>query len=213
MIFAVSFLGSLFAILVSLLLVYSWVTLRLIPRLKESFRALVGEVGARAIFERAGVSPEQVMQDVGLDPTTAAVAAIRARDSGPSVPTPIRVVFTCEDHGRCVGCPRVLAQFEAIIRHQGEDTFDEVERRCYAQLREQIASDALLDGESETSRQRRIATRVVEALVREGFSENAAREAVWSRGKDVRATFADWLSAARAGCQRRMAQGAGDIAS
>jgi hypothetical protein len=211
-VFAISFLGALFAILVSLLLVYSWVTLRLIPHLKKSFRALVGEVGAKAIFERAGVSPERAMQDVGLDPTAAAVAAIRARDNEPST-APIRVVFTCEDHGRCVGCPRVLAQFEAIIRHQGENTFDEVERRCYAQLREQIASDTLLDGESETSRQRRIAARVVETLVREGFSENAAREAVWSRSKDVRATFADWLLAARAGCRRRTAHGAGDIAS
>ena len=37
-IFGVSFLGALFAILASLLLVYTYVMLRLIPRIKRSFR-------------------------------------------------------------------------------------------------------------------------------------------------------------------------------
>jgi hypothetical protein len=29
----------------------------------------------------------------------------------------------------------VLAQFEAIIKNQGEASFDEVERKCYEKLR------------------------------------------------------------------------------
>jgi hypothetical protein len=96
----------------------------------------------------------------------------------------------------------VLAQFEAIIRHQGEESFDEVERKCYEQLRAQLASDALLEGESETDRQKRIAARVVEALVREGRALSIAHAVVWSRRKADRTTFAEWLSSARTGCEK-----------
>lgn len=189
-IFAISFLGALFAIVASLALVYTYVMLRLVPRLKRSFREFVEEVGPKAVFERANLDPAEVMQELGIAPLPSA--------SGGTV----RVVFTCEDHGRCVGCPRVLAQFEAIVEHQGEASFDEFERKCYANLREQFSGDGLMDGESETERQKRIAARVVEALVREGFAVTHARGVVWSIGKDERATFAGWLSAARTGCQR-----------
>lgn len=114
----------------------------------------------------------------------------------------MRVIFTCEDHGRCVGCPRVLAQFDAIIAHQGEDSFDEVERKCYAHLRGQLAGDAAMDGESEVSRQKRIAERVVNALVAEGFALGHARSSVWATVKEERATFVAWLAAARQSCQK-----------
>ena len=262
MIFVVAFLGALFAILTSLLVVYTWVTLYLIPRLKKSFRTYVGEIGPKAIFERAGLTPEEVMRDAGLDPIAAHAAAARARGSAPSG---IHVVFTCEDHGRCAGCPRVLAQFEAIVTHQGAESFDEVERTCHDQLREkfapQIAEEKAIgswivgqlakDGvdadlalaaatavkptatyadvkdltaawyvaalnycrkwrawarlgvdedaaaEGEVSRQRQLAVRLVETLVREGAAISAARGAVWSCTAAQRSTFASWIDAAR----------------
>lgn len=202
MIFAVSFLGALFAILASLLIVYTYVMLRLIPKLKLGLHALIEEIGPRALFERANLDPAEAMRQLGLSPDEAVIAqqraagAVVAHDAAPGV---VRIIFTCEDHGRCVGCPKVLAQFEAIVRHQGEETFDEVERKCYAQLRDQLASDALRDGESEVERQKRIAARVVEALVREGCASSIAHSVVWSRKKEDRATFAGWLLAARSG--------------
>lgn len=189
-IFAVSFLGALFAILASLLIVYTYVTLRLIPKIKRSFREFVAEVGPKAVFDQANLDPAEVMDQLGIS-------------GGSAVPGSARVIFTCEEHGRCVGCPRVLAQFEAIIRHQGEDSFDEVERKCYAHLREQLATDARIDGESEADRQKRIATRVVEMLVREGVAASQAREAVWAIGKSDRDTITSWLSAARVRCQQK----------
>ena len=100
----------------------------------------------------------------------------------------------------------MLAQFEAIIKHQGEDSFDEVEQKCYAQLKEQLAADALLDGESETERQKRIAARVIETLVREGFAISHVRGVVWAIGKEDRMTFFEWLSAARASCEKLIEQ-------
>lgn len=199
MIFAVSFFGALFAILVALLIVYTYVVLCLIPRLKKSLHAFIAEVGPRALFERSGVDPAQMMRDLGIDvihPLRRAKA-----DAAPPASSSARVVFTCEDHGRCDGCPKVLAQFEAIIEHQGEASFDEVERQCYAQLRDLVISDGLLEGEGEPERQRRLAAQVVETLVREGFALTVARGVVWACGKETRATFAGWLSAARASCQ------------
>ncbi len=131
MIFAVSFLGALFAILASLLIVYTYVMLRLIPRIKRGLHAFVAEMGPKALFERADVDPQQLMSEMGID-------VVVPRGDAPS--SVARVIFTCEDHGRCTGCPRVLAQFEAIIQHQGEDTFDEVEKQSYAQLRERLGN-------------------------------------------------------------------------
>jgi hypothetical protein len=182
----------LFAILASLLLVYTYVTLRLVPRLKRSFRDFVEEVGPKAVFERANLDPVEVMQQLGVSPQPKCADIADARA--------VRIIFTCEDHGRCSGCPQVLAQFEAIIRHQGEASFDDVERKCYAHLKDQFAADALQNGESETDRQKRIATRVVETLVREGWSPSIARGAAWATRKEDRATFAAWLSATRSGC-------------
>lgn len=199
MIFAVSFLGALFAILTSLLIVYSYVVLRLIPRLKKSLHAFIAEVGPRALFERSGVDPAQMMRDLGIDvihPSRGAKA-----DAAPPAPRSVRVVFTCEDHGRCDGCPRVLAQFEAIIKHQGAESFDEVERQCYEQLCALVKSDMALEGEGEPDRQRRLAAQVVETLVREGFALTVVRGVVWGCGKETRETFAGWLSAARESCQ------------
>ena len=204
-IFGVSFLGALFAILASLLLVYTYVMLRLIPRIKRSFREFVEEIGPKAVFERANLDPVELMQELGISPAEA--EAIEQRSAGA-----VRIIFTCEDHGRCVGCPKVLAQFEAIIRHQGEDSFDEAERKCYAHLQDQIACDALLDGESETERQKRIAGRVVETLVREGFAVTHARGVVWAIGKDDRATFVGWLSAARSDCEKLIDQDKQEVA-
>lgn len=158
-IFTVSFLGALFAIVASLLLVYTYVTLRLIPKIKRSFRAFVEEIGPKALFERANLDPAEVMQELGV--TSEAALAIK-KGAGDPERGAVRIIFTCEDHGRCSGCSKVLAQFEAIIKHQGEDSFDEVERKCYAQLKDQLAEDALLDGESEIERQKRIAARVIE---------------------------------------------------
>lgn len=132
-IFGVSFLGALFAILAALLIVYTYVMLRLIPRIKRSFREFVEEIGPKAVFERANLDPVEVMQQLGVSPEAASAFAQQTGTAGA-----VRIVFTCEDHGRCVGCPKVLAQFEAIIRHQGEDTFDEVERKCYVRLREKL---------------------------------------------------------------------------
>lgn len=197
-IFGVSFFGALFAIVASLLLVYTYVTLRLIPKIKRSFRELVEEIGPKALFARANLDPAEVMQQLGVSPTDP-----KATDGAAGA---VRIVFTCEDHGRCIGCLKVLAQFEAIIRHQGEASFDEVERTCYAHLRGQLADDAALDGESETERQKRIAGRVVESLVREGFAASRARGVVWVIGKDDRATFGSWLSAARACCEKLVEQ-------
>ena len=201
-IFGVSFLGALFAILSALLIVYTYVTLRLIPKIKRSFREFVEEIGPKAVFERANLDPMEVMQQLGVSPIEAAAAI--APQSGAA--GALRIVFTCEDHGRCVGCPKVLAQFEAIIRHQGESSFDEVERKCYAHLCDQRAGDALFDGESETERQKRIAGCVVEALVHEGFAATQARGVVWAIGKDDRSTFVGWLSAARACCKKLVEQ-------
>jgi hypothetical protein len=224
-IFAVSFLGALFAILVALLVVYTYVMLRLLPRLWQGLRSFVEEVGPSAVFERANLDPAEALRQLGISPTAAAAsiavandeiarrrgAADTVRRDGDTARRDgdtVHVVFTCEDHGRCAGCPRVLAQFEAIIRHQGADSFDEIERKCY----ERLVGDALLDGEGETDRQRRIAARVVEALVREGFSSGMARGVVWACGKEERVTFAGWLSAARVGCQTRSIQDKENVA-
>jgi len=201
-IFGVSFLGALFAIVVALLLVYTYVMLRLVPKLKRSFREFVEEIGPKAVFERANLDPLEVMQEFGIAP-----AEIEPRSAAS-----VRIIFTCEDHGRCDGCPKVLAQFEAIIRHQGEGSFDEVERKCYAQLRELIRSDTPLDGESEVERQTRIAGCVIETLVREGFAITHARGVVWAIGKDDRATFVGWLSAARASCEKLTVQNKQEVA-
>jgi len=195
MTFLVSFLGALFAILASLLIVYTYVKHRLIPKFMHGLRELVAEIGPRAVFDRANIDPAEAMRQFDVSPEAAAAFA-------PRPPGAIRVIFTCEDHGRCDGCPKVLAQFEAIIRHQGEASFDEVEKKCYAQLRDQLAGDALLSGESEIDRQKRIASRVVEALVREGFPASIAHSVVWSRRKEDRATYAAWLSAARLGREK-----------
>lgn len=119
--FVVAFLGALFAILVALLIVYTYVMLRLVPKLTRGFRDFIDK--------HANMDPAEALRQFGVAPAAFA--------SGPAAPS-VRVVYTCDDHGRCVGCPKVLAQFEAIIRHQGEDTFDEVERRCYAPLKEQF---------------------------------------------------------------------------
>lgn len=194
-IFGVSFLGALFAIVASLLLVYTYVMLRLIPKIKRSLREFVEEIGPKAVFERANLDPLEVMQELGISPPKIEPSA-----------GAVRISFTCEDHGRCDGCPKVLAQFEAIIRHQGEGSFDEVERKCYAQLRKLNVRDAPLDGESEADRQKRIAARVIETLVREGFAITHARGVVWAIGKDDRATFASWLSAARLDCEKLTVQ-------
>jgi hypothetical protein len=207
-IFGVSFLGALFAILAALLVVYTYVMLRLVPKFMRGVRELVEEIGPRAMFERANIDPAEAMRQLGVSPTeaAAALAALAPADGA------VRVIFTCEDHGRCDGCPKVLAQFAAIIRHQGEDSFDDVERKCYAQLRDQLAGDALLDGESEAERQKRIAARVVEALVREGCSSSIANTVVWSRGKEDRGTFVAWLSAARSGREKLVVQDEEDAA-
>jgi hypothetical protein len=189
-IFGVSFLGALFAILASLLIVYTYVTLWLIPKFKRSFREFVAEIGPKALFDRANLDPAEVMEQLGV---TADAAAKPQADA-------VRVIFTCEDHGRCVGCPKVLAQFDAIVRHQGEESFDEVERKCYAHLKEQLAGDARIDGESEVDRQKRLAARIVEVLTCEGYAVSSCRSAVWAIGKEARATLETWLSAARARC-------------
>lgn len=200
-IFAVSFLGALFAIVASLLIVYTYVSLRLIPKLKRGFREFVEEIGPKALFERANLDPAEVMEELGISPD--ALAALKKRTADLNVdPGAVRIVFTCEDHGRCMGCPKVLAQFDAIIKHQGEDSFDAVEQKCYAQLKDQRAGDALLDGESETERQKRVATRVIEALVREGFAISHVRGVVWAISKEDRATYAGWLVAARVSCEQ-----------
>lgn len=200
-IFGVSFLGALFAIVASLLLVYTYVTLRLIPKIKRGLREFVEEIGPKAMFERANLDPLEVMQEFGISPPKIEPSAAA-----------VRIIFTCVDHGRCDGCPKVLAQFEAIIQHQGESSFDEVERKCYAQLRELIVSDTPLDGESEAERQTRIAGRVIETLVREGFAITHARGVVWAIGKDDRATFVGWLSAARASCEKLTVQNKQEVA-
>ena len=193
--FLLSAMGALFAIVAALLIVYTYVTLRLIPKLKRSFREFLEEVGPKAMFEGANVDPAEMMQQLGIAPAGT-----------------IRIVYTCEDHGRCVGCPKVLAQFEAIIRHQGEASFDAVERKHYLHLKDQLTSDVPIDGETETERQKRIAARVIETLVREGFRATHVRGVVWAIGKDARATFADWLSAARLDCEKFTEQDKQEVA-
>jgi hypothetical protein len=126
-IFGVSFLGALFAILASLLIVYTYVMLRLFPKLKRGFHEMVEDLGPRALFEQARVDPAEALRDLGI----------------PYTHPESRIVYTCEDHGRCVGCPKVLAQFEAIIKHQGAESFDSVERSGYAELRAQLAQEHL----------------------------------------------------------------------
>ncbi len=149
-IFAVSFLGALFAIVVALLCVYTYVTLRLIPRIKQGFREFVEDIGPKALFERANVDPAELMEELDISPAEA-LAALKKRGLDDPTVGNVRIIFTCEDHGRCDGCPKVLAQFDAIIKHQGEDSFDEVERKCYAQLKDQLANDVARAGESEAA--------------------------------------------------------------
>lgn len=180
-IFVVSFLGTLFAIVVALLGVYTYITLRLVPKLKRGVHDYVQEIGPKALFDQANVDPLEAMQHLGAMPSA-------------------KIIFTCEDHGRCAGCPKVLAQFEAILRHQGK--LDEIEQAYYERLKDQLAIDMLLPGESEPNRQKRIADRVVEALIGEGFVATHARGVVWAIGKDDRATFVGWLSAARTSCEK-----------
>jgi hypothetical protein len=138
MIFAVSFLGALFAILAALAIVYTYVMLFLIPRLKRGIHEWIAEMGPKAIFEQAKVDPAEAMRELGID-----VVHPSRRPGGeadrPWVKDVCEVVYTCEDHGRCPGCPKVIAQFEAILRHQG--ALDEIERRCYDALRAQLAGD------------------------------------------------------------------------
>ena len=196
MIFVVSFLGALFAILVALLVVYTYVMLRLFPKLERGIRNFVEEVGPRAVFERANLDPAEALRQLGVPPAVAA-ASFTANSGEASV----RVLYTCADHGRCAGCPRVLAQFEAIVRHQGAESLDEAEQKCHAQLREKFGGSAPL-AESEGQRQHALAERVIDTLVREGIARRVARGAVWACSKEARATFSGWLSAAREGCQR-----------
>ena len=181
MIFVVAFLGSLFAILVSLLIVYSYLMLRLVPRIKRGMGEFIEKSGAPP---STAANPDAFMRQLDITGRGAA-----------------RVVFTCEDHGRCDGCPKILAQFEAIIRHQGIDTFDDVEIQSYEQLCAKLGIDPI-QSTSEVARQRTIAARVVETLVREGIPTRSAHEAVWRQSKEVRATHAAWLSAARASCKK-----------
>lgn len=200
MTFATAFLGSLFAIAVAALIVYTYIVHVAIPRFMKGLRAFVEEIGPRAVFERMNLDPAEAMRQLGVTPTKTTSAIPGAVDPQRDA---VRVIFTCEDHGRCAGCPKVLAQFEAIVRHQGADSFDEVERRCYEQLRERVQSDAPIGTEGETDRQRRLAAQVIEVLVREGFTPTTARGVVWGCGKDVRDTFAGWLSAAREDWRQR----------
>jgi hypothetical protein len=133
--FAVAFLGALFAILAALLVVYTYVVLRLLPKLKRGLREMGAELGPSVV----GTSREEAEAWAMVDAVAADTAQRKAASSEMLVEKKAaRVIFVCEDHGRCGGCPKVLAQFEAIIRHQGEDTFDEVERTCYAQLRDRL---------------------------------------------------------------------------
>lgn len=187
MVFLLSFLGSLFAILASLLAVYTYITLRLLPKFRRFMETEA---------QRFTPAPQ-----------------------APSAPvSTVRVVFTCEDHGRCAGCPRVLAQFEAIVRHQGVESFDDVERRCYEQLRAQFApveTAEVVEAATthptpapEVTRQRLIASLVVDTLVNEGYTPKFARAVVWGCGKAARATFDAWLSAARDRCLKLSAKGA-----
>ena len=118
-IFGVSFLATLFAILCAGLLVYTYTALWFIPKLRRGLPAVV-----EAMAQGARTGEEWV-------------ASMLASQKTPTSPA-MRIIFTCEDHGRCDGCPRVLAQFEAIIRHQGEASFDEVERRCYGRLKARL---------------------------------------------------------------------------
>lgn len=67
MIFVVAFLGALFAIMTSLLIVYTYVMLRAIPRLKKGLHEFVEEIGPRALFERSGVDPQEAMRELGID--------------------------------------------------------------------------------------------------------------------------------------------------
>jgi ferredoxin len=54
----------------------------------------------------------------------------------------VKIVYTCEDHGRCVGCPKVLAQFDAIAREQGVDTMIPEEVRAWDDLRTRFGKAA-----------------------------------------------------------------------
>lgn len=135
MTFAIAFLGSMFAIALSAILVYTYVVHIAIPRILRGLRAFVEEVGPRSAFERAKLDPVETLRQFGISPIQDTARSHLPNDA-------VRVIFTCEDHGRCAGCPKVLAQFEAIVRNQGIDSFDEVERRCYDQLRATIARES-----------------------------------------------------------------------
>lgn len=204
MIFLVSFLGALFAILTSLLIVYTYIMLRVIPRLKKGVYDFVAEHGPKAAFAKMEIDPMEAMREFGVDVVHPSRAAPRGdwldMVHATQQSSAAQLIYTCEDHGRCAGCPKILAQFAAIIKHQGK--LDEIEQKLYDQLRAQLASDDLMEGEGEADRQKRIAGRIIETLVREGTSPNAARGAVWGCAKEARATFANWLSAARQSCEK-----------
>lgn len=151
-IFVVSFLGSLFAIIVALALTYTYVTLRLIPKFKRGLQEIAASDPNDTADELLGQLKISLDESAAAfkEPSWERVGAARAEDSKKAA---VRVIFSCEDHGHCAGCPKVLAQFDAIIRHQGEASFDDVERKCYATLCERLQSAALLDGETDNERQ------------------------------------------------------------
>jgi len=149
--FVATFLGSLFAIVVALALVYTLVTLYALPRV-------------RAMYEAAAASPTRVGLRRDGEVEVAPCACGRAQYVGDDVDDPMaflyeigwrfagdgswhcpicveqsngereRIVFTCEEHGRCPGCPRVLAQFDAIARCQGADSMSPLEQRLWLEL-------------------------------------------------------------------------------
>ncbi len=113
MTFLLAFLGSLFALIVAILIVYTYVTVFLARRIKRWFES----DEFRQVFSAAANAPGS--------PFATGMVEMRAV---PQPPGPIAfVVNICEEHGRCSGCPSVLRQYLAVVEHQGLDDMEPAE--------------------------------------------------------------------------------------
>lgn len=109
-IFLACFLGCLFAIISTSLLVMAYQQWRF-----------------KRAFARAREAP-MMPPDEAAAQLHAAMQAANTLHPSPDMAQAIGVVWVCTQHGRCIGCPEVLAQLDAIARIQGEHQLLPIER-------------------------------------------------------------------------------------
>lgn len=187
--FLVAFTGSFFAMVIAM----HYVLRRIVPKLidRSDFQPVEPIVDAPTNSIRLPITDSFDHEEVT---NVVHVTRLRATPSEMDPTDAVRVIYTCEDHGRCVGCPKVLAQFEAILRHQGADSLDSIERGCYSRLREQLLN--------EYDRELQDADLVIRALIEEGCDPSVAYTVVWNCAQEDRKSFDTWLVTARTSCIR-----------